>query len=126
MKVTWATARFGPQLKRRLYSNGSDVYMPVHPKNAIQDNLEESQHIGAVDPTTVKAKQAEDLTEREKMRRAALKNLPPVGAMLSLDDFERAAKSILTDQAWAYYCSAGDDEISASLEADSGVVVLLC
>lgn len=60
----------------------------------------------------MKAKGPEQLSEREIRRRRALENLPPVGSLLCLDDFEKIAQRILTDQAWAYYCSAGDDEIS--------------
>lgn len=64
-----------------------------------------------VDPKTVIVTQKEE-SEAERKRRIARENLPPVGAMLNLDDFERCAKEILSDQAWAYYSSAGDDEIS--------------
>ncbi len=67
--------------------------------------------LGPVDPKTVKIVQRE-LTEAEKKRRDALANLPQVETMFNLDDFEKVAKTILSDQAWAYYSSAGDDEIS--------------
>lgn len=90
----------------------TELYKPVHPSTAIRDNLQPSQHLGQLDPATVKEKAPEELTERERRRRRALDDLPPVGAMLNLDDFERVARSILTDQAWAYYCSAADDEIT--------------
>lgn len=66
----------------------TDIYEPVHPPTAIEDNLEASNHIGQVDPKTVKVKQATELSEKEKRRREALENLPPVGSMLNLDDFE--------------------------------------
>lgn len=85
--------------------------MPIHPSNAIEDNLEPEQHLGMIDPKTVTVTQKEE-SEADKKRRIALEHLPPVGAMLNLDDFERCSKEILTDQAWAYYSSAGDDEIS--------------
>lgn len=110
----------------------------MHPPTAIEDNLEPSNHLGQVDPKTIKVKQASEESEKDKKRRLALENLPPVGSMLNLDDFEvraqaargwiwtltpvspssslkRNAQNILTDQAWAYYSSAGDDEISESL-----------
>ncbi|KDN36878.1 hypothetical protein K437DRAFT_259987 [Tilletiaria anomala UBC 951] len=97
-----------------LKNAGKDVtaiYEPVHPPTAIDDNLTDSQKLGLVDPKTVKVEQKE-LTDAEKRRKEALANLPAVGTVLSLDDFERIAKDLLTEQAWAYYSSAGDDEIT--------------
>lgn len=85
--------------------------MPVHPSDAIQENLTPEQHIGMVDPKTVKVEQKQE-TEADRRRRQARENLPPVGAMLNLDDFEKVARDILSDQAWAYYSSAGDDEVT--------------
>lgn len=64
-----------------------EIYQPVHPPTAIDDNLEENQKLGPVDPKTVKVEQRE-LTDAEKRRRDALANLPAVGTMLNLDDFE--------------------------------------
>ena len=66
----------------------TDLYMPVHPANAIADNLAPSQHLGAVDPATVRAKQPGDESARDRRRREALESLPPVGSLLNLDDFE--------------------------------------
>ncbi|PWN38178.1 cytochrome b2 [Meira miltonrushii] len=92
----------------------TDIYVPVHPSDAIAENLDPSQHLGQVDPSTVKeeAESEKDLSQRELKRRKALKNLPPIGTILNLDDFQRVAQTILTDQAWAYYSSAADDEIT--------------
>lgn len=85
--------------------------MPVHPSNAIQENLAPEQHIGLVDPKTLIMEQKQE-SEADRRRREARENLPPVGVILNLDDFERVAKDILSDQAWAYYSSAGDDEVT--------------
>lgn len=91
----------------------TDLFTPVHPRNAIQDNLDASAFVGYVDPATVVVEQRpREESAEERARREALENLPPVGALLNLDDFERKAREILSDQAWAYYSSAGDDEIS--------------
>lgn len=98
-------------IKENAGKDVTDVYMPIHPADAISKSLSPSQHLGSVDPKTVKVVQREE-TEQERARRIALENLPPVGAMLNLDDFERVAKTILSDQAWAYYSSAGDDEVT--------------
>lgn len=92
----------------------TDIYMPVHPSDAIVENLDPSQHLGQVDPSTMKEKSEseENLSQREVNRRKALQNLPPIGSILNLDDFQKVAQTILTDQAWAYYSSAADDEIT--------------
>ncbi|PWN48152.1 hypothetical protein IE53DRAFT_319940, partial [Violaceomyces palustris] len=92
----------------------TNIYAPVHPPNAIQDNLDPSACIGAIDPSTIKHVQAAEESAGERKRREARENLPPLGTILCLDDFERVAKSILSEQAWAYYSSAGDDEITMS------------
>jgi L-lactate dehydrogenase (cytochrome) len=73
----------------------SDIYAPVHPPTAIEDNLEKSQMLGPVDPKTIKVEQRE-LTDAERRRRDALANLPPVGTVLSLDEFE-----VRIDEPWA-------------------------
>ncbi|UZJ53407.1 hypothetical protein CBS101457_002727 [Exobasidium rhododendri] len=90
----------------------TDLYVPIHPANAIAESLIPSQHLGQVDPRTIKKAQIGELSEREKKRIHARENLPPLGTILNLDDFEQVAKTILSDQAWAYYSSAGDDEIT--------------
>jgi len=66
----------------------TELYTPVHPANAISDNLVPSQHLGQVDPKTVKVKQAGAESQKDRKRREARENLPPVGSMLNLDDFE--------------------------------------
>lgn len=93
----------------------TELYEPIHPPTAITDNLDNSQHIGSVDPSTITIAHATppgEESERDRKRKEALENLPALGTVLNLDDFERIAESILTDQAWAYYASAADDEIT--------------
>ncbi|EPQ31973.1 uncharacterized protein PFL1_00171 [Pseudozyma flocculosa PF-1] len=90
----------------------TDLYEPVHPPNALEENLDPSAHLGIVDPATVRVKQPGEESEKDRKRREARENLPPIGTLLNLDDFEKVARSILSDQAWAYYSSAGDDEIT--------------
>ncbi|CAO1637673.1 unnamed protein product [Sympodiomycopsis kandeliae] len=96
----------------------TDLFMPVHPSNTIEEHLTPEQYIGQVDPSTVTIVNREE-SESEKKRRLALENLPPVESLLNLDDFELQAQKILTDQAWAYYSSAGDDEVTLQGNRDS-------
>ncbi|GAC96694.1 cytochrome b2 [Pseudozyma hubeiensis SY62] len=90
----------------------TELYEPIHPPTAIEENLDASKHIGQVNPSTVQIKQAGEESEKDRKRRLARENLPSLGSVLNLDDFERIAESILSDQAWAYYSSAADDEIT--------------
>ncbi|PWZ02914.1 hypothetical protein BCV70DRAFT_154001 [Testicularia cyperi] len=90
----------------------TELYEPIHPPTAIEDNRELLGHVGSIDPSTVKVVQASEESEKDRKRRLARENLPSLGSVLNLDDFERIAESILSDQAWAYYASAADDEIT--------------
>lgn len=90
----------------------TELYEPIHPPTALEENLDASKHIGQVDPATIQIKQAGEESEKDRKRRLARENLPALGTVLNLDDFERIAESILSDQAWAYYSSAADDEVT--------------
>lgn len=67
--------------------------------------------VGKVDPDTLPKLQLEP-TQEEKRIAAAREALPPPHAALNLDDIEALAQTVLSATAWAYYSSAGDDEIS--------------
>ncbi|CCL99240.1 uncharacterized protein FIBRA_01255 [Fibroporia radiculosa] len=86
-------------------------YDPIHPPNAITDNLPPEKHLGAVDPATV-TQVAAAPTDAEKARLTRMEQRPPLGEILSLHDFEAIAREVLPEKAWAYYSSAADDEIT--------------
>ncbi|ESK97372.1 mitochondrial cytochrome [Moniliophthora roreri MCA 2997] len=92
-------------------ADATEAYEPIHPPNAITDNLPVEKHIGAVDPSTVK-RVVKEVSEAEKKRQALLAARPPLDEILNLHDFEAVAKAVLPDKAWAYYSSASDDEIT--------------
>ncbi|KAI3605017.1 mitochondrial cytochrome [Moniliophthora roreri] len=92
-------------------ADATEAYEPIHPPNAITDNLPIEKHIGAIDPSTVK-KVVKEVSETEKKRQALLAARPPLDEILNLHDFEAVAKTVLPDKAWAYYSSASDDEIT--------------
>ncbi|TIC33521.1 hypothetical protein E3Q02_03491 [Wallemia mellicola] len=95
-----------------LRNSGKDattLYAPIHPKGTIENNLPPECHLGAVDPTTLPDIQEEESDEQRRVR-TARENIPPLGAMVSLEDFEKLATDILPNTAYAYYSSAGDDE----------------
>ncbi|KAF4563210.1 Cytochrome b2, mitochondrial precursor [Pleurotus pulmonarius] len=92
-------------------ADATEAYEPIHPPNAITDNLPTDKHIGAIDPNTV-VKVVKEVTEEDKRRQALLDARPPLDEIINLHDFEAVAKAVLPPKAWAYYSSASDDEIT--------------
>ncbi|KAJ4497175.1 glyoxylate dehydrogenase [Lentinula lateritia] len=92
-------------------NDATEAYEPIHPPNAIIDNLPSEKHLGDVDPSTV-TKVVKVISEAENKRQALIAKRPPLNEILNLHDFEAIAKVILPDKAWAYYSSASDDEIT--------------
>ncbi|KAJ3040435.1 hypothetical protein HDV00_010871 [Rhizophlyctis rosea] len=81
---------------------------PVHPQSIIDEHLPKGLYIGDVDsssgPTTISAEVRE--------RKAKEEGKPPISAMLNTFDFESVARSLLSAEAWAYYSSGADDELT--------------
>ncbi|KAI0036141.1 FMN-dependent dehydrogenase-domain-containing protein [Vararia minispora EC-137] len=86
-------------------------YEPIHPPNAISDNLPPEKCLGPVDMGTVKRVEIK-ITDQEKARLGRLQLRPPLDEILNLHDFEAIAKLVMPEKAWAYYSSAADDEIT--------------
>ncbi|KAI0038703.1 FMN-linked oxidoreductase, partial [Auriscalpium vulgare] len=86
-------------------------YEPIHPPNAISDNLPKEKHLGPVDMGTVE-KVKVTVTDEEKRRLERWDARPSLEEILNLHDFEAIAKLVMPEKAWAYYSSASDDEIT--------------
>ncbi len=99
----------------------SEIFKPLHPPGVLEDNLQPEQHIGPVDPTTIKPKAPRPLTEDDKRVRKAREDMPPIDAMINLYDFEVEAEKVLSKTAWAYYRSAANGEDSESADGRSSV-----
>jgi L-lactate dehydrogenase (cytochrome) len=102
----------GPEII--LQNAGKDatkIFTPLHPPDAL-DLLEEDQHLGPVDPTTMPAPVEEEATEEERKMEEERSKMPRADAMLLIDDFEYWAERVLSGTAWNYYKSAADREIS--------------
>ncbi|KAF8320336.1 hypothetical protein DL93DRAFT_1831592 [Clavulina sp. PMI_390] len=91
--------------------DATEEYDPIHPPDAISNNLPKEKHLGAVDLGTVK-KVVKEVTQEEKERLARFESRPPLDECLSLHDFEAVAKDVMPSKGWAYYSSAADDEIT--------------
>ncbi|KZT72246.1 hypothetical protein DAEQUDRAFT_809145 [Daedalea quercina L-15889] len=86
-------------------------YDPIHPPNAITDNLPPEKHLGPVDQDTV-LKVDVVVTDEEKARQERIQQRPSLTEILNLHDFEAIARQVMSEKAWAYYSSAADDEIT--------------
>ncbi|QRW19033.1 FMN-dependent alpha-hydroxy acid dehydrogenase [Rhizoctonia solani] len=91
-------------------SDATRVFVPIHPPDTLS-TLPPTSHVGTVDPTTLPA-QLTQLTAEELRIKEARANLPSPEAAINLADIEKLAQTVLTQTAWAYYRSAGDDEFS--------------
>ncbi|BEJ00959.1 hypothetical protein CcaverHIS631_0508160 [Cutaneotrichosporon cavernicola] len=110
------------------------LFKPRHPNDQLfPGNLPaQVKHLGPLAPASsdelediklqISAEQlAEDervLTERKKMDERGL------GVIVNMKDFEKFAEPLLTKVAWAYYASAGDDEITKLANATAYQKVL--
>jgi L-lactate dehydrogenase (cytochrome) len=106
---------------------------PIHPPNAIADNLRESRvdhsvygtqlasncphlpapekYIGPLAASSVK-QVVKEITQEEKTYQERMETRPPLSQILSLHDFEAIAKQVMKPASWAYYSSGSDDEIT--------------
>ncbi|KAI0263845.1 FMN-dependent dehydrogenase-domain-containing protein [Gloeopeniophorella convolvens] len=91
--------------------DATQEYEPIHPPNAITDNLPPEKHLGPVEAGTVE-KVVIKITDEEKARLERVERRPPLSEILNLHDFEAIAKLTMPEKAWAYYSSASDDEIT--------------
>ncbi|OCF40439.1 L-mandelate dehydrogenase [Kwoniella heveanensis CBS 569] len=92
--------------------DATKIFKPLHPPDAL-DTLDPSQHIGPVDPLSVPEPEDEEPTEEDLRIEEARKQMPPVDAMLLVDDFEQWGEKVLSGTAWNYYKSAADREFTA-------------
>ncbi|GHJ89828.1 hypothetical protein NliqN6_6230 [Naganishia liquefaciens] len=91
--------------------DATEEYEPIHPPDAIAENLPPEKYIGPLAASSIKTV-VKEITQEEQVRQDKLAALPPLDEILSLHDFEALAKETMSDKAWAYYSSGADDEIT--------------
>ncbi|RCH99155.1 hypothetical protein CU098_006754 [Rhizopus stolonifer] len=91
--------------------DATSAFEPIHPSDIIQRFLSPDVCKGSVDAEAL-AKQPKVETEEEKRVRLAREHMPKLHEMFNSFDFETVAKSVLKPEAWAYYSSGADDEIT--------------
>jgi L-lactate dehydrogenase (cytochrome) len=75
-----------------------------HPPDMMDRFLDKKFHLGKLDISTAPKEREED--------QSSAKIAPPLSKILNTFDFESVAKEILTPEAWAYYSSGGDNELT--------------
>ena len=99
------------------------LFDPIHPKDIMDKLLKPSLTMGVVDAATIKPEHVAKAPEPHKpapKKKAASSEVeeevefkkPPLNAMLNSFDFESVAREVMEPQAWGYYSSGGDDEIT--------------
>jgi L-lactate dehydrogenase (cytochrome) len=102
------------------------VFDPIHPKDIMDKLLKPALTMGVVDPATIREEhkskppgKAPAPAPKKKAAPAADGEAeivefvkPPLAAMLNTFDFESVARETMEPQAWGYYSSGGDDEIT--------------
>ncbi|CCE61855.1 hypothetical protein TPHA_0B01820 [Tetrapisispora phaffii CBS 4417] len=101
-------------------NSGKDVtklFEPIHAPNVLEKYLQPKMRLGTLSkpmpPELVcdvyaPGETAEELNSKIKLRAS----LPALNEISNIYDFEYLASKILSKQAWAYYSSGSDDEIS--------------
>lgn len=96
--------------------DATSAYEPIHPPDALDKNLPKEKHLGPVDLVAANAIDAENKhrkkTQDELRVEKAMKEVPPLSKIMTVKNIEDTAKRVLSYKAWAYYSSAGEDEIS--------------
>lgn len=89
--------------------DATQTYNAVHPPSLIQKTLPPSDLKGQVHPSSVALPVPDD---RSPVKSCNDEVSPPLGSILSIRDFENAAKGMLKPKAYAYYSSAATDLVS--------------
>lgn len=91
--------------------DATEAFDPVHPPDIIDKYLPKEKNLGDVDTSTIK-KVEKKASPEEQARLERIKHMPPLGTCLNLTDFEIVAEQVMKPEAWAYYSSAADDEVT--------------
>ncbi|KAL1707108.1 FMN-dependent dehydrogenase-domain-containing protein [Schizophyllum commune] len=96
--------------------DATQVYEPIHPRDALDKNLPPSKHLGPVDAQSADAlkdaKASRKQTKDEIRSAEAHRWKPPLSHILSLHDMEEVALKVLSHKARTYYSSSAEDEVS--------------
>ena len=92
--------------------DGTKAFDLVHPPDIMRRLLTPDVLVGRVDPKELEIAASESESDEDKRIRLAREKLPPLSSILNLMDFEALAPSVMHPEAFAYYSSAADDELT--------------
>ncbi|OZJ05743.1 hypothetical protein BZG36_01288 [Bifiguratus adelaidae] len=93
--------------------DATEAFDPIHPPDIIDRYLSPDVCLGDVDEESLASVRLNrEETEEEKRIRLAREKQPDLEEMYNSFDFEAVARHVLKPDAWAYYSSGADDEIT--------------
>lgn len=95
-------------LLRYAGKDATDDFDGVHDVQVLTQSLPSSACKGHIDGSILD----KPTDQRRSESSVSGQNTPPLTSIINLDDFEKVAKQHLPPNAWAYYSSGADDEIS--------------
>ncbi|KAI9356557.1 FMN-dependent dehydrogenase-domain-containing protein [Zopfochytrium polystomum] len=92
--------------------DATSAFSTFHPKDLIDQMLPKEAFVGALDAASQPVPVAGGEGDLHKPGAGGKAGKPPISAMLNTFDFESVARQVLTPEAWAYYSSGSDDEVT--------------
>ena len=89
----------------------------MHSPELLKEALPETALLGSFDPVEFQAADNTARPSSEPEPKLAEDVPPPLSTLLNLHDFEKVAQKFLPANAWAYYSSGADDEITKRTSA---------
>ncbi|KAI9635394.1 L-mandelate dehydrogenase [Dioszegia hungarica] len=91
--------------------DASKLFNGIHPPDTLKQQVDHVRLVGPLDPSLVK-KPGQERDEEQERIAAKRATLCGVDSVVSVPDFERYARDLLTDDAWYYYSTGADAEHS--------------
>ncbi|KAI0936188.1 hypothetical protein AcV5_004386 [Taiwanofungus camphoratus] len=96
--------------------DATEEYEPLHPQDAVDRYLPREKHLGELSSAAIlelkDGRKSRRKTKDEIRMEEALARKPPIGRIVSLQEMEDVARSVLSFKAVSYYASAADDELT--------------
>jgi len=97
-------------LEKYAGTDASEIFNKFHAKDLPEKLLDDDQKLGELDGELKSIGNIMDASagDREHLE----KNKPPLEHLMNPNDFEYVAKRLISQNAWSYYSSAADDQIT--------------
>ncbi|KAI8140899.1 putative mitochondrial cytochrome b2 [Fennellomyces sp. T-0311] len=92
--------------------DGTSAFEPIHPPDIISRFLPSEVCMGQAAAPEPGTGEKREETEEDKRVRLAREKMPRLEEMYNAFDFESVARTVLRTEAWNYYSTGADDEVS--------------